>query len=69
MQIINIKITELNLYEKNARTHPKKQIDLLVQNIERFGFTTPCLIDKNNSVIAGHGRIEEIGRASCRERV
>ena len=58
MQIETLQIKDLVLYEKNGRTHPKKQIDLLVQNIERFGFTTPCLIDKNNSVIAGHGRIE-----------
>jgi DNA modification methylase len=58
MKIETLQIKDLVLYEKNARTHPKKQIDLLVQNIERFGFTTPCLVDKNNSVIAGHGRIE-----------
>lgn len=58
MKIETLQIKDLVLYEKNARTHPKKQIDLLTQNIERFGFTTPCLIDKHNSVIAGHGRIE-----------
>jgi DNA modification methylase len=58
MQIETLQIKDLILYEKNARTHPKKQIDLLVKNIERFGFTTPCLIDKHSNVIAGHGRIE-----------
>lgn len=57
MQITNIKIKELKEYDKNARTHPKKQIDLLAKNIERFGFTVPVLIDKNNEIIAGHGRI------------
>lgn len=57
MQIINLKLEELKVYEKNARTHPKKQIDLLAKNIEKFGFTTPVLIDRDNNIIAGHGRV------------
>jgi DNA modification methylase len=57
MQITNVKLTELKTYDKNARTHPKKQVDLLVENIKRFGFTTPILINEQNEVIAGHGRI------------
>lgn len=65
MQITNVRINDLKPYDKNARTHPKKQIDLLVKNIERFGFTVPVLIDKNNEIIAGHGRIiamNQLGR-------
>lgn len=57
MQISNLKISDLIPYKSNARTHPKKQIDLLAKNIERFGFTVPVLIDKDNVIIAGHGRI------------
>jgi ParB-like chromosome segregation protein Spo0J len=57
MNLLIKKIAELINYEKNARTHPQKQIDLLAKNIEKFGFTTPVLIDKNNTVIAGHGRL------------
>lgn len=57
MKIVTLKVSELKPYEKNHRTHPKKQVDLLAKNIERFGFTTPVLIDKNNVVIAGHGRL------------
>lgn len=65
MQIENIKISSLKPYEKNARTHPQKQVDLLCKNIEKFGFTTPVLVDENNSVIAGHGRLlalSQLGR-------
>lgn len=65
MQIVDIKISELKDYEKNAKLHDKKQIDLLAKNIERFGFTTPVLINKHNVVIAGHGRImamKQLGR-------
>lgn len=65
MQIEIKKISELRPYEKNARTHPQKQIDLLAENIKRFGFTTPVLIDESDLVIAGHGRMlamQKLGR-------
>lgn len=57
MQIELLKINKLKLYEKNVRIHPKKQIDLLARNIKKFGFTTPILVDENDNIIAGHGRI------------
>src|SRR3990167_3986949 len=57
MKIIELKISELKEYQKNARSHPQKQIDLLAKNIKKFGFTTPVLIDENNNIIAGHGRL------------
>jgi len=60
MKIENLKITEIKPYDKNARKHPKAQIELLKKNIERFGFTTPCLIDTDNELIAGHGRLEAV---------
>lgn len=48
---------ELVPFEHNARTHPEQQIDQLAQNIERFGFYNPILIDEVGNIIAGHGRI------------
>jgi len=60
MKITLLKLSELKPYDKNAKTHPKKQIDLLAKNIERFGFTTPVLIDEDNNIIAGHGRLEAL---------
>src|SRR3990167_5860938 len=57
MKIEHLKLDQLKPYEKNARQHPKAQVDLLAKNIERFGFTTPVLIDEDNEVIAGHGRL------------
>jgi len=58
MKIENIEIDKLKPYKRNARIHSKKQIDLLAQNIVKFGFTTPVLIDEKNNIIAGHGRLE-----------
>lgn len=67
MEIINLKIEELKSYAKNARKHPEKQIKLLAENIKRFGFTVPVLLDKNNEIIAGHGRIEAVKKLNWQE--
>ena len=55
MEIENIPIGQLKAYEKNSRTHGKKQISQVVASIKEFGFTTPLLIDENDTLIAGHG--------------
>ena len=60
MKIEEIKISELKPYNKNARIHNDKQIDLLSKNIKKFGFTTPVVVSKDNEVICGHGRIEAL---------
>lgn len=42
---------------RNARTHPKRQIEQIVTSIEAFGFTNPILADPERRLIAGHGRL------------
>ena len=41
---------------RNSRTHSKHQIRQIADSIRHFGFTNPVLVDKGNTVIAGHGR-------------
>lgn len=53
-----LEIGSLNPYENNSKKHPEKQLRLLEKSIQEFGFLTPCLIDENNNIIAGHGRTE-----------
>jgi hypothetical protein len=43
---------------RNARTHPKRQIEQLRASIEAFGFTNPVLADPDGRIIAGHGRLQ-----------
>src|ERR1700726_3700484 len=43
---------------RNARTHPKRQIDQLKASIKAFGFTNPILADPEGHIIAGHGRLQ-----------
>jgi DNA modification methylase len=48
----------LHPYARNARTHTKRQIKMIAESIKAFGFTNPILTDQNNTIIAGHGRLE-----------
>jgi ParB-like chromosome segregation protein Spo0J len=41
---------------RNARTHPKKQLEQIAQSIKTFGFLVPILIDDEGTILAGHGR-------------
>ena len=43
--------------ERNARTHSKKQIRQIADSITTFGFTNPVLMDAENTILAGHGRV------------
>lgn len=51
-------IAKLSAYETNSRTHSKDQIAQIAASISEFGFTNPVLIDPENTIIAGHGRVE-----------
>src|SRR6202166_2266024 len=43
---------------RNARTHPKRQIEQIRASIEAFGFTNPVLAEPEGNIIAGHGRLQ-----------
>lgn len=55
--IIYKQIRDLKPYKKNAKKHPKSQVEQIANSIKEFGFTQPVLIDSENNVVAGHGRI------------
>lgn len=44
-------------YARNSRTHSDEQVAQIAASIKEFGFTNPVLVDGNNGVIAGHGRL------------
>lgn len=52
-----IPLGDLVPYERNARTHSAEQVAQLARSINEFGFTNPLLVDEQNRVIAGHGRL------------
>jgi len=44
-------------YAKNSRTHSEAQVAQIAGSIKEFGFNNPVLIDEDNGIIAGHGRV------------
>lgn len=57
-QLLLVPIDELVPYANNAKVHGKEQIAQLRASLREFGFIAPVLIDFDNNIIAGHGRIE-----------
>ena len=57
LEIVYRKTGELIPYARNARTHSQEQVQRIAASIKEFGFTNPILIDGENGVIAGHGRL------------
>jgi len=51
-------ISLIKPYQKNAKKHDKKQIKQVADSIKEFGFNQPLVVDKDNTVIVGHGRLE-----------
>jgi DNA modification methylase len=44
-------------YARNAKQHPDAQVAQIAASIREFGWGAPILVDGNNNVIAGHGRL------------
>ncbi|CAB4152533.1 ParB/Sulfiredoxin [uncultured Caudovirales phage] len=57
MKIETLQTTTLIPYARNTRTHSEAQIAQIAGSIREFGFTNPILIDAENGIIAGHGRV------------
>lgn len=57
MQIAFKNPKNLNPRARNPRTHSRRQIEQIETSIEKFGFLVPVLIDRENGIIAGDGRI------------
>lgn len=57
MEITVKKVADLIPYAKNSRTHSDAQVAQVAASIKEFGWTNPILIDGDNGIIAGHGRL------------
>lgn len=64
----SLPIEQLQPDPKNARVHKPRQVGQIARSIEAFGFNAPILIDRDNKVVAGHGRLlalKKLGRAEA----
>ena len=57
-KIIKIKTDDLIPYHNNPKEHPPEQVDKIASSIKNYGFTQPIVIDGDNEIIIGHGRLE-----------
>lgn len=67
IQIEQVPVASLIEYASNARTHSPEQVKQIAASITEFTFTNPVLIDANNELVAGHGRVmaaKELGMES-----
>lgn len=67
MEIIYKSLKDIKPYKNNAKKHSAKQIEVLANSIKQFGFKSVVLIDRNNTVVAGHGRCLAAKKAGLKE--
>ena len=60
-------IGDLIPYVNNSRTHDDEQVTQLASSMKEFGFTNPVLIDEQDGLIAGHGRVLAAKRLGLEE--
>jgi ParB-like chromosome segregation protein Spo0J len=58
LEIQYVSPDRLRPYPGNARSHSRKQLKLIADSIQRFGFTNPILVTDDFEVVAGHGRLQ-----------
>jgi len=51
------KVADLIPYARNSRTHSEMQVAKIAASIKEFGFLNPIIVDGENGIIAGHGRV------------
>jgi ParB-like chromosome segregation protein Spo0J len=57
LSIETLSLSSLKPWPRNARTHSKRQLKQIADSITQFGFTNPVLVDRDNTILAGHGRV------------
>lgn len=67
MKVEKLKTADLIPYARNSRTHSDAQVSQIAASIKEFGFTNPVLIDADNGIIAGHGRVMAAQRLKLKD--
>lgn len=65
--IKKVKTVDLIPYARNSRTHSDEQINQIASSIKEFGFLNPIIIDGENGIIAGHGRVMAANKLNIKE--
>ena len=57
MKVEYLSPDELREYQGNAKIHTPEQVKRIAASIKAFGWQQPIVIDRDNTVIIGHGRL------------
>lgn len=57
IKVETLNVADLIPFARNSRTHSDEQVAQIAASIREFGWTNPILIDGDNGIIAGHGRL------------
>lgn len=57
MKIEYMPVSRLVQYYNNTKVHTPEQVRAIANSIERFGFRQPVVVDRNNVIVIGHGRV------------
>jgi len=66
-KIERVKVQDLKFYPDNPRKHSKEQIEKLAKQIKQVGFNQPIIIDEDNQVMVGNGRLEAADHLNMEE--
>lgn len=58
MNIVYFDPSELKPYPRNSKEHTTEQIKRIAASIEEFGLNSPVIVDEDNVILVGHGRVE-----------
>ncbi len=67
MKIEYMQVATLRRYNNNTKDHPESQVREIANSIEKFGFHQPIVVDRNNVIVIGHGRLEAAKMLHLRE--
>lgn len=60
MKIETMRMEDIRPYERNAKKHPKSQIEQIKRSIQEFGNNDPIAVDEDGVIIEGHGRYQAL---------
>jgi len=56
--IVEVPLSDIKPYPNNQRMHSEDQIHKIADSIREFGFLNPIILDSENEIVAGHGRVQ-----------
>lgn len=67
MDVESVPVDQITPYKQNPKAHPPEQVERIAKSIEAFGFKVPVVVDADNVLVAGHGRLLAAERLGIKE--